>query len=112
NFMGFFKPLDYWKWSDYQDIISNDAYPDPSSSGSITDAAMVCDLMRSLAKGKSWLLMEQVTSQVNWRPQNVLKRPGQMRLWSYQAMARGANGLMFFQWRASKAGAEKFHGAL
>jgi beta-galactosidase len=35
-----------------------------------------------------------------------------MRLWSYQAMAHGANGVMFFQWRASQAGAEKFHGAL
>ena len=112
NFMGFFKPLDYWKWADRQDIISNDAYPDPSSAASKVDAAMSCDLMRSLGGGKPWLLMEQVTSQVNWRPQNALKRPGQMRLWSYQAVARGANGLMFFQWRASKAGAEKFHGAL
>ena len=31
---------------------------------------------------------------------------------SYQAVARGAKGLMFFQWRASRAGAEKFHSAM
>lgn len=112
NFMGFFKPADYWKWARREDIISNDTYPDPGDPGSKVDAAMVCDLMRSLAGGKPWLVMEQTSSQVNWRPQNALKRPGQMRLWSYQAVARGANGVMFFQWRASKAGAEKFHGAL
>jgi beta-galactosidase len=31
-----------------------------------------------------------------------------MRLWSLQAIARGADGVMFFQFRASQAGAEKF----
>ena len=35
-----------------------------------------------------------------------------MRLWSYQAVAHGADGVMFFQWRAARAGAEKFHGAM
>src|SRR5258708_5278035 len=35
-----------------------------------------------------------------------------MRLWSYQALARGADGVMFFQWRQSRAGAEKFHSAM
>jgi beta-galactosidase len=35
-----------------------------------------------------------------------------MRLWSLQAVAHGARAVMFFQWRAAKAGAEKFHGAL
>jgi beta-galactosidase len=73
---------------------------------------MACDLMRSLGGGRPWLLMEQAPSQVNWRAQNVLKRPGQMRLWSLQAVARGAEGIMFFQWRTSRAGAEKFHGAM
>ena len=47
---------------------------------------------------------------VNWR--NVPKRPGEMRLWSYGAVARGAEGIMFFQWRQSKAGAEKYHSAM
>jgi len=35
-----------------------------------------------------------------------------MRLWSYQALAHGADGVMFFQWRQSRAGAEKFHSAM
>src|SRR4029077_11323826 len=40
------------------------------------------------------------------------KAPGQMRLWSMQAVAHGADGVMFFQWRQSRAGAEKFHSAM
>src|SRR5437867_5714069 len=35
-----------------------------------------------------------------------------MRLWSFQAVARGADGVMFFQWRQSRAGAEKYHSAM
>ncbi len=111
NFMGFFKPVDYWKWAAREDLVSQDSYPDPADPESHIGAAMVCDLMRSLGEGP-WVLMEQTASRVNWRRRNVLKKPGQMRLWSYQAVARGAEGVMFFQWRASKAGAEKFHGAM
>jgi len=56
--------------------------------------------------------MEQTTVRVNWRERNVPKRPNEMRLWSYGAVARGAEGIMFFQWRQSKAGAEKYHSAM
>lgn len=112
NFMGFFKPLDYWKWAAHEDIVSDDSYPDPADPEAHVKAAMSRDLMRSLGGGRSWVLMEQTTTRVNWRDRNVPKKPGQMRLWSHQAVARGADGIMFFQWRASKAGAEKFHSAM
>jgi beta-galactosidase len=112
NFLPFLKPVDCWKWARREDVIALDSYPDPSDKHSIIEAAMSYDLVRSVGEGKPWVIMEQVTSQVNWRSQNTLKRPGQMRLLSYQAVARGANGLMFFQWRASRAGAEKYHGAM
>jgi beta-galactosidase len=112
NFMGFFKPADYRKWAHREDAVSLDTYPDPSDGFAAAQNAAQCDLTRSLGDGKPWMLMEQTPSAVNWRPRNVLKQPGQMRLWSMQAIARGANTVMFFQWRAAKAGAEKFHGAL
>jgi beta-galactosidase len=112
NFMGFFKPLDYWKWSAREDVVSNDSYPDPDDPDSGMLAAMTGDLMRSLAGGGPWVLMEQTPYRVNWRPINVAKAPGQQRLWSWQAVARGADGVMFFQWRQSRAGAEKFHSAV
>lgn len=112
NFMRLFKPLDYWKWAAREDFVTLDQYQDPADALTHIDAALNFDLMRSLGYGRPWLLMEQTTNRVNWRAQNLPKQPGQMRLWSHQAIARGSNGVMFFQWRASQAGAEKFHSAM
>lgn len=112
NFMGDFKPLDYWAWAAREDFVSLDYYADPADPAAHVGAAMNFDLSRSLGGGRPWLLMEQAPSQVNWRPHNLVKAPGQMRLWSHQAIARGSAGVMFFQWRASKAGAEKFHSGM
>jgi beta-galactosidase len=112
NFQGFFEPLDYWRWAAAEDVVSNDSYPDPGDPLASARAAMAGDLMRSLGGGRPWLLMEQSPNRVNWRARNAAKAPGQMRLWSYQAIARGADGVLFFQWRQSRAGAEKWHSAM
>ena len=113
NFMSFFKPLDYFEWAREIDFTSWDCYPDPlpGQRGDLL-AARGHDLTRSLKPGRPFVLMEQVTSHVNWRPINAAKPPGVMRLQSLQAVARGADGVLFFQWRQSRAGAEKFHGAM
>ena len=73
---------------------------------------MSADMTRSLAGGGPWLLMEHSTSAVNWHPRNIAKRPGEMRRNSLAHLARGADGLLFFQWRASRFGAEKHHSAM
>ena len=112
NFMGWFKPVDYWKWAAEIDVISDDSYPDPTDPLSPATGAMTRDLMRSLRKGQPWLLMEQAPSAVNWRAHNAPKAPGQQRAWSYQSVARGADGILYFQWRQSVVGAEKFHSGL
>ncbi|GAA2079685.1 beta-galactosidase [Streptomyces albiaxialis] len=112
NFMSMFKALDYWTWAAEEDLVSDDAYPDPADPRAHVNAALNYDLMRSLKGGRPWLLMEQAPSAVSWREVNVPKRPGLQRLWSLQALARGADGIMYFQWRASVAGAEKYHSAL
>jgi beta-galactosidase len=112
NFMSFHRPLDYWKFAAREDIVSFDCYPDTSLPDWMVESGMGYDLMRSLGGSRPWLLMEQASTHVNWRQRNATKRPGIMRLESYQALARGANGIMFFQWRASLAGAEKFHSAM
>src|SRR5664279_4317185 len=70
------------------------------------------DLMRALAGGAPWLVMEQAAGAVNWRGHNLPKTPGRMRLDSLRAIARGADGSCFFQWRQSAFGAERFHTAL
>ena len=113
NFMGFYKPLDYWALAAEEDIVSNDIYPDPAAPEAHLFAAMTHDFIRSLGGGAPWILMEQTASRVSgWGRRNVTKAPGQQRLWSYQALAHGADAVLFFQWRASVFGAEKFHGAM
>ncbi|HYG75293.1 MAG TPA: beta-galactosidase [Planctomycetota bacterium] len=113
NFMGWFKPLDYFQWAKALDFVSWDSYPDPSLGMSeVANAAANHDLMRSLKGGQPFVLMEQAPSAVNWRTVNVPKPPGLMRLWSYQALAHGADGILYFQWRAAQAGAEKFHSGM
>ena len=110
NFMRYYKPLDYFAWAPYLDVISWDSYPQREDHPSST--ALMHDLMRGLKGGQSWLLMEQTPSQVQWRPHNPLKRPGVLRLWSYQAVAHGSDAVMYFQWRQSRGAAEKYHGAI
>ena len=112
NFMRFFKPCDYWRWAREVDLVADDVYPDPSDPAGTLERAAAADLARSLGDGRPWLVMEQAANAVNWRQRNVPKHPGQLRLGSYQSVARGADGIMFFQWRASKAGAEKFHSGM
>jgi beta-galactosidase len=106
NFMGFHPTIDYWALAAAEDVVSNDAYPETSDPDWAIDAAMASDLMRSIGEGRPWLLMEQAVAYATWRDQNSTKRPGVMRLGSYQSIARGADGVMFFQWRTSQAGAE------
>jgi beta-galactosidase len=110
NLMGTYKPLDYFKWAKHMDVVSWDNYP--SNETPVSHIALRHDLMRGLKDGQPFLLMEQTPSQQNWQPYNGLKRPGVMRLWSYQAVARGADAVMFFQLRRSVGACEKYHGAV
>lgn len=112
NFIGVFKPLDYWRWAQEVDMVADDSYPDPADPESPVLAAMSRDLMRSLRHGQPWILMEQAANGVNWRPRNARKAPGVNRALSMQALSRGADGIMYFQWRQSTSGAEKFHSAM
>lgn len=110
NLMGFYDELDYFEWAKHMDVISWDNYPSLDTPVSFT--AMAHDLMRGLKNGQPFMLMEQTPSQQNWQPYNSLKRPGVMRLWSYQAVARGADTVLFFQLRRSIGACEKYHGAV
>ncbi len=110
NLMGFFKQLDYFKWAKHMDIVSWDSYPSLTTPPSET--AMANDIMRGLKDGMPFMLMEQTPSQQNWQPYNSLKRPGVMRLQSYQTVAHGADTVMFFQLRRSIGACEKYHGAV
>lgn len=110
NFMGMYRPLDYFKWAEHLDFISWDNYPPDMKSEA--RMALTHDLMRGLKKGKPFWLMEQTPSTTACRDFNAVKRPGVMRLWSYQAVAHGSDSVLFFQMRQSKGASEKYHGAV
>ncbi|HEU0001339.1 MAG TPA: beta-galactosidase [Ktedonobacteraceae bacterium] len=110
NFIVSFKPLDYFHRARYMDIIAFDIYPKNTTLP--WENAFKHDLMRSLKDGQPHLVMEQTPGQLNWMAQNPQKRPGRIRLQSWQAVAHGADGVMYFQWRQSRGGAEKFHSAI
>jgi len=112
NFMGMLPWLDYWKWAELVDVVSNDTYPDPSDPRAARALALEADLMRSLGKGRPFVQMEQTSSAVQWRPRNAPKRPGQFALWSLELVARGADAICQFQWRQSEAGSEMFHSGM
>lgn len=113
NFMAAgFDGADYWRWAEHQDLISNDHYLTVELPESHVELAFSADVTRGLAGGAPWLLMEHSTSAVNWQPRNRAKAPGEMLRNSLQHVARGADGVLFFQWRASHAGAEKFHSGM
>jgi beta-galactosidase len=112
NFIHLSGQVDQWAWAAQEDLVSVDLYPDPEDPNSHLEGAFGCDVARSLGGGRPWALMEQAPSAVNWRPRNLAKRPGQLRLWSLQAVARGADAVCSFQWRASRVGAERHHSGM
>lgn len=107
--------LDYHQLAKACDVVSWDAYP--SYHDREGDAAVGVrfsfyhDLYRSMLS-KPFILMESAPAQQNYKPVCKLKRPGMHKLEGLQAIAHGSDSVMYFQWRKSRGGAEKFHGAV
>jgi beta-galactosidase len=110
NFMGLYRPIDYHRWAADLDFASWDNYPPDDESQA--RMALAHDLMRGLKDGAPFWLMEQTPSVTASRDVNPLKRPGVMRLWSWQAVAHGADAVLYFQMRAGRGACEKYHGAV
>ncbi|MFA4897620.1 MULTISPECIES: beta-galactosidase [Microbacterium] len=103
---------DLWAWGREVDVVSDDHYLWAADEDAHIGLAIAADLSRSVGGGKPWILMEHSTSAVNWQPRNIAKRPGEMARNSLTHLGRGADGILFFQWRAGRSGAEKFHSAM
>ena len=103
--------VDYDDWGNEVDFVSNDHYFTPGEAH-LDELAFSASLVDGIARKDSWFLMEHSTSAVNWRPINYRKEPGQLVRDSLAHVAMGADAVCYFQWRQSKAGAEKFHSAM
>ena len=106
------KNMDYAAWAREMDIVSNDHYLTEGDTEPQIELALSADIVRGIGGGRPWMLMEHATSAVNWGQVNRPKSPGELRRHSLSNVARGADAICFFQWRASRAGAEKYHSAM
>jgi beta-galactosidase len=117
NLMGFgFDGLNCFDMARGLDLVSWDNYPRTQWNRELTlDPSMTAlshAVMRGLKQDNFWV-MEQQAGQGGWEILSVAPRPGELRLWAYQSIAHGANGIVFFRWRTSRFGTEQFwHGLL
>jgi len=64
------------------------------------------DLHRGIKRDNFWVL-EQKNGFFNYSDYNLAIEPGLVKLWAWQDIARGANGIMFYRWRANRFGVEQ-----
>lgn len=78
-----------------------------------TTVAMSHDFGRSLKGGKPFMIMEEQSGKAGQRTFSPQPDKGQVRLWTYQAVAHGAMGVNYFRWDTATFGAEEYwHGIL
>jgi beta-galactosidase len=107
------QPVDLWRWSREVDVIAIDHYLDTTDEAEGHAAiAFAADRARSFAGRRPWSLMEQAASLVNADGIMRHRSPGRIVLDSLGYVARGADDVLFFQWRASRGGTEMYHAAL
>lgn len=117
NFMGFgYDRLNYYDLARDLDLVAWDNYPRTqwkmSAEADLSFLALGHDTMRGLKKKNFWM-MEQQAGSGGWESVSVSPRPGELRLWAYQALAHGADGMIFFRWRTARFGTEQYwHGLL
>jgi beta-galactosidase len=126
NFMGFFHDFDHFACAEHLDFASWDSYPlgfaerFPFSEAerlrwartSHPDVAPFHhDLYRGVGRGR-WWVMEQQPGPVNWAPWNAIPRAGQIRLFTWEALAHGAEVVSYFRWRQAPFAQEQMHAGL
>jgi beta-galactosidase len=131
NFMSQFTDLDYHDLARPLDLVTMSSYPtghaesNPSlympQSVRPVYAYDVGDpyitgfghaLMRGFKPNRPFWVMEQQCGNVNWGTYNTGIRPGTVRLWTWHALASGAEAVLYFRWRAGLYAQEQFHSGL
>lgn len=126
NMMGFFNDYDHWSVGDDIDIASWDSYPVgfterfPFSEADHVRWAETAhpdiapffnDLYRCIGRGRFWV-MELQPGPVNWAAWNPAPKPGMIRLYTWEALAHGAEVVSYFRWRQALSGQEQMHAGL
>ncbi|NTF30471.1 beta-galactosidase [Rhizobium skierniewicense] len=126
NFMGFSHTFDHFEMGRQMDVASWDSYPlGRIESLPLTDAernrfartghpdvsALQHDLYRAVGNGRFWI-MEQQPGPVNWANWNAVPERGMVRLWTWEALAHGAEAVVYFRWRQYRKAQEQMHAGL
>lgn len=112
NFMGLFNQINYYDLAKGLDFVSWDNYPCYTNEFTSEKIALAHDHMRSLKKKNFWV-MEAQSGPTGGQLIGTTLPPDEIRLWTYQAIAHGAEGILYFRWRTSLFGQEEYwHGIL
>ncbi|MDR1530632.1 MAG: beta-galactosidase, partial [Clostridiales bacterium] len=121
NCMGFADKVNYYDLGKNLDFVSHDQYnlvfwdetlTCPPGSDSVARTSVALDVTRGF-KDKPFWIMEQQAGPTGWQTLGHTPRPGQLRLWTAQSVARGADTVVFFRWRTCAFGTEQYwHGVL
>lgn len=108
---GYFdKSFDFSKVAKHIDVVAYNNYPVWGGQAKpIPPHEIACglDFMRGAKKKKFWIT-EAIMGAQGHDVIGYLPRPGQAKMWSYQAIARGCNSLMYFRYRGATKGAEQY----
>ena len=108
NFMVQYEELDYYDLGRDLDFISLDNYPVLAwRKSGFERISMALDHTRCI-KNKNFWMMEQQSGPCGWMTIGETPEPGQIRLWTYQAIAHGAEAVIYFRWRACTFGREQY----
>jgi beta-galactosidase len=118
---GLFGHLDSHRMTDeLLDFFSYDSYPQFSTLYSneneenpLADRGWSQSLGAVRSISPNFAIMEQQSGPGGWvnRMDMPSPKPGQMRLWTYQSIAHGANMVLYFRWRTATVGNEIYwHG--
>jgi len=110
NFMGWFDGLDHYKMSEDLDMVSWDWYV-PTGHHDYLSSGAIHDLTRGFKRRNFWLIETQ-PGNVNWSQINTSLNKGEARAMAWHAVAHGADGLLYWQWRSAPGGQEQYHGTL
>lgn len=108
NLMGHFADIDYYKLSEDLDYVSWDNYPDNQWGDSQYEYVSMANENMYGAKEKNFIVMEQQAGPAGWEKVGQTPRPGQLRLWTWQAVAHGAEGIVYFRFRTALFGMEQY----
>jgi len=114
NGMGRFDMVDYSQLFEPLDFVAFDHYP-PQEAPSFTDhfpSDFGCDIMRACKPNQNFMVMEEQMGIGGWEVLHQQIPPPQLyRVWSYQAIAHGADAINYYRWRQCPYGTEQLQSA-